>query len=181
MPPSAKITKGLIEPGKFMLDTGVLRKRIITNDLERRTLHQVLQGNTGKIFMIWIGSRPSRVDQCPWTSGFWNKFISRNYAAVRPVVIESTWHMHTNTAPAYVDELQTAEAAFWTEDKWDADDSVSKRVGLVDHMRDKIIPAVIVVVRPDLYVAFSCLVTSLKDMDSAFEYLDGYFKHEDST
>ncbi|KAI8142975.1 hypothetical protein BJV82DRAFT_113408 [Fennellomyces sp. T-0311] len=178
LPSAVKITKGIIEPGKFMLDTGVLRKRIITDDLERRTLHQILKSNSGQHSMIWVGSRTSRVEACPWTSEFWSKFTSSNYAAVRPIVIESTWHVHESTTPDYVDKSQwdLAEEAFWTEDHWDANDSVSKRVGLVNHMRDKESPAAIVIVRPDLYIAYSSLVTSPKHFDTAFAHLDSYLK-----
>ncbi|KAI9499420.1 FAD binding domain-containing protein [Zychaea mexicana] len=177
----------LIEPGNFMPDTSVLRKRVLTSKLERCTLHQILATDTTtQHAVMWISSRPSRFPSNPLTQEFWTKFFDSKYpsATVRPMVIESTWHVHESKAPEFVQEhgeqASVAETAFWSEDHWDTDGSISKRVNLGTHMYDKPdVPAAIVILRPDLYVAYSNLVRSSSDIDKAFEFLGAYLKKED--
>ena len=172
----------LIQPGKFMHETAVLRKRVITNKLERCTLHQILATDTtAQHAILWISSRPSRFPSHSLTNEFWTNFVDKKIPslAARPIIIESSWHVHECISPDYVKEGQQtiAENAFWSEDHWDAEDSISKRVGLTPHMYDKPEPpAAIVVVRPDLYIAYSNLVRSTQDIDHAFKFFDGYLK-----
>ncbi|KAI9261425.1 FAD binding domain-containing protein [Phascolomyces articulosus] len=174
----------LIAPGKFMPETAVLRKRVMTNKLERCTLHQVLATDTTtQHAVLWICSRPSRFPSHPLTETFWTKFFDSKIlsATIRPIIIESTWNVQICRSPDYVQQEQQhiAETAFWSEDHWDVYDSISKRIGLAEHMYDKPeTPAAIVIVRPDLYIAYSNLVHSAKDIDNAFDFLDGYLKKE---
>ncbi|KAG2222427.1 hypothetical protein INT45_009439 [Circinella minor] len=172
----------LIEPGKFMHETAPLRNRVMTNKLERCTLHQILATDTTtQHAILWVSSRPSRFSSHSLTSEFWAKFFDSKVSspAIRPIIIESTWHVHECKPPDYVKEEQQtiAECAFWSEDHWDTEDSISKRVGLASHMYDKPEPpAAIVIVRPDLYIAYSNLILATQDIDHAFRFLASYLK-----
>ncbi|KAI9269086.1 FAD binding domain-containing protein [Phascolomyces articulosus] len=173
---------GLIEPGEYLYETGLLRKRILTNSprLERKTLRDILQGCRDQHAILFVGSRPSRRTYCPWTKDFWNK-VNKTYSTkvVTSIVVESTWHARDSRIPDYVQEGQQegVEDAFWLEDRWDTADSVSKRVGLTAHMWDKPeTPAAIVIVRPDLYIAHSSLIRSTEDIDIALEVLGSYLQ-----
>ncbi|KAI8148755.1 FAD binding domain-containing protein [Fennellomyces sp. T-0311] len=169
---------GLIEPGHFMRETTVLRKRDFTDDilLQRTTLHETLRGHGSRHTMMLICTRPSRYDPCPWTRDFYEKFTKHGYppVAVRGMVIESSWHAHQSRKPEYaVSDDYTV--SYWVEEHWDGEKSITKRIGLAEHMWDAPEPpAAIVVVRPDLYVAYSSYIRSAGDIDQAFNFLDGY-------
>ncbi|KAI9475357.1 FAD binding domain-containing protein [Zychaea mexicana] len=185
---------GLIEPGQYLHETALLRKRILTDyssRLERRTLRDILHGCQDQHAIIFIGTRPSRRTYCPWTRDFWIK-AKKTYSpkVARPIVIESTYHSRDSRIPDYVgieeepqaEYLKSVEDAFWLEDRWDVHDSVTKRVGLTAHMWDKPeTPAAIVIVRPDMYVAHSSIITSSSDIDSALEVLCSYLPRSDSS
>ncbi|KAG2227355.1 hypothetical protein INT45_004310 [Circinella minor] len=182
------LRSGLAEPGDFMPETVALRKRIINNQhIERQALHTILQQEGCQHSVIWIATRPSRFDPCEWTREFWCKYFTHfgspkknNAAAVRPIIIESTVHATQCKAPIYVcknvnNNKNDIEHVFWTEEQWDVQNSISKRVGLDKYMWNKSEPpAAIVIVRPDLYVAYTGLVRSAGDMDQAFEFLGSY-------
>ncbi|KAI8148766.1 FAD binding domain-containing protein [Fennellomyces sp. T-0311] len=170
--------KDLIQPGEFIRDTTFLRRRIISEDahFDRRSLHQIIQSNKVQHTIIWLASRPARLGPSPWTQDFWSKFNNYEYpkASVRALVVESVWHTHRSAKPPYVATTEDA-IDHWIEEQWDVQNSISKRIGLAGHMKDKPeLPAAIVIVRPDLYVSYSYLVRSPGDIDHALKFLDGY-------
>lgn len=160
-----------------MPDSNVLRKRILTDTLERKTLHQVLGKNRGHQHTVMlVCTRPSSQVAYPWIKEFWTqcRFPS---GTVRPLVVESTWHVHQCRAPEYVTAETYDDEAFWTEDHWDRVDSVSKRIGLDQYLKEDNPPAALVIVRPDLYVARSDLIRSPQDFEPALEWLHSYISH----
>ncbi|KAI8143488.1 FAD binding domain-containing protein [Fennellomyces sp. T-0311] len=178
--------------GTYILETSLLRNRILkseTSTLERKTLRQIINHSVATnpstatftsacYTILWVCTRPSNYDACPWTKQFWTKFMAANYAprAVRPIVIESTWHVQTFTAPSFATEgFYDNGEAFWMEDCWDRYDSISTCAGLHSHMFDKPSPpASMVLVRPDLYVTYSFLIHSSTDIDVALYHLGEY-------
>ena len=164
-----------------MRETTVLRNRVINDDrpLERKTLHGIFQGHGAQHKIIWICTRPSRFEPTHWIEDFCNKLEKQRYAssAVQGMVVESAWHAHESKKPEFAGD----NVAFWVEEDLDADKSLTKRVGLASHMYDTPeAPAAIVVVRPDLYVAYSGLIRSSNDIDHAFEFLNGYIRTVDN-
>ncbi|KAI8148753.1 FAD binding domain-containing protein [Fennellomyces sp. T-0311] len=175
----------LIKPGQFINETSILRKRAITKygPLERRTLHQILQDDGIQHTVVFVGTRPSSYDPCPWTQEFWNKFVAQDYPAnvAQPLVVESAWHGQQNKVPEYVTAISVGgkpvEEAYWLEESYNLEHSISKRVGLFKYISEKPEPpAAIVVVRPDQYVAYSGLIRSTTDIDKAFQFLDRYLR-----
>ncbi|KAI9251869.1 FAD binding domain-containing protein, partial [Phascolomyces articulosus] len=184
-----KNSDGLIAPGDFMRETVSLRKRIIDDQiLERKTLHDILQNETSQYTVLWISTRPSSDPPCEWTRDFWNKYHDSRYVSsssstvVRPMIIESSVHTTQCKVPSYVDLSSTnnkkgnVKQMFWAEEQWNVQNSLTKRIGLDKHVGTKPeTPAAIIIVRPDLYVAYSNLVKSPADIDNAFEFLASYF------
>ena len=173
-----------------MRETVALRKRIINiQEIERPTLHTILQQEGFQHSVIWIATRPSSSNPCEWTQEFWRKYVTQfgspkknnTVAALRPIIIESTVHATQCKLPTYVSKNVEnykggVEQVFWTEEQWDVQNSISKRVGLDKYMWDKPEPpAAIVIVRPDLYIAYTGLIRSTSDMEQAFKFLDSHF------
>ncbi|KAG2227354.1 hypothetical protein INT45_004309 [Circinella minor] len=178
-------TKNFIIPGEFMRETTILRKRIINNQgLERKTLHDILQSEITQYSVIWISTRPVSQAPCEWTKDFWNKYQVnyRSSTVVRPIIVESAVHATQCKIPKYVTAKKTinlsktkknVENTFWVEEQWNIQNSITQRTGLDKYMWEKPeTPAAIVIVRPDLYVAYSSLVRSPNDIDQAFEFLN---------
>ena len=172
-----------------MRETATLRKRIINNQvLQRKTLHDILQNDLTQHTVIWISTRPVSQAPCEWTKDFWNKYQG-NYGSstmVRPIIVESVVHATQCKVPKYVtaEEVtddskakKNVENIFWVEEQWDIQNSITQRVGLDKYMWEKPeTPAAIVIVRPDLYVAYSSLVRSPNDINQAFEFLNREFQ-----
>ncbi|KAI9251920.1 FAD binding domain-containing protein [Phascolomyces articulosus] len=179
-------TAKLIKPGQYLRETVPLRKRVVTSSqvIERKSVHDILQSTDNtQHTIIWISTRPSRINPCKMNQDFWSKYAKfvKNTTSIRPIMIEATYHAHQNKLPVYYNipmnnKQQQQESIFWLEERWDVQNSISKRVGLDQHMWDSKTepPAAIVIVRPDLYVAYSGLVNSPSDMDDAFKFLASY-------
>lgn len=107
----------LIAPGNYIRETDLLRKRVLTDSLEQKTLHQILVRTYHTV--MWVCTRPAKHKPCPWTSNFWTIFKTMGFPnkAVRPLVIESSWHIHQARLPPYV-KLQSdpyIDELFWIE------------------------------------------------------------------
>ncbi|GAN00992.1 monooxygenase FAD-binding protein [Mucor ambiguus] len=190
----------LIEASKFLPETALLLKRSIANDrpehlLERKTLHQIVS-NTGKHAALWISTRPAAYASSPLTSLFWSKLQTSFRDSIRPVIVESMWHVpeyslakdiETKISELCENDEQRMVIAkklesenFWVEYHPSSSyDSITKMVGLQEHL-DKCSadtehpPSALVIVRPDLYIAHSTLINTEEDIDKAFEFLHTY-------
>ncbi|KAG2227356.1 hypothetical protein INT45_004311, partial [Circinella minor] len=154
---------GLIEPGEFLRETIPLRKRLIKDDIEHITLHHLLQNPLSQYTIMWISSRASRYPASDLTKDFWIKFnntFGTTTSVVKSLIIESAHHTRKHKLPNYVTYQDYYENSFWLEDHCDEPKSVSNRVGLdkvIENNKDGVPPAAIVILRPDLYVAYSGL------------------------
>ncbi|KAF1797630.1 FAD binding domain-containing protein [Mucor lusitanicus] len=192
----------LIEAGKFLPETALLLKRSIANDepahlLERKTLHQIVS-NTGKHTVLWVSTRPAAYNASPLTLLFWGKLQTSFGNTIRPVIVESMWHVPEYSLASDI-EIRISELCngdkqriviaeklesenFWVEYHHPAStyDSITKLIGLETHLKTcrpadvQDPPSALVIVRPDLYIAHSTLVNTAQDIDRAFEFLHGY-------
>ncbi|KAI9315820.1 FAD binding domain-containing protein [Dichotomocladium elegans] len=169
----------LIPSGHFMPNTAVLRRRVIADRIVRKTLHEILADNgpTSKYVALWVSTRPSSHEPHPWTPMFWTR-ITRWRHAVRPLVVESTWHVCSfDTRPHYaLNSAEDDDDAFWMEDSLVYPDALTNRIGLGNYIKEKNPPAALVVIRPDNYIAYSVLVRSPTDLDGAFAKLATFVK-----
>ncbi|KAL9546938.1 hypothetical protein MBANPS3_006429 [Mucor bainieri] len=190
----------LIEAGKFLPETALLLKRSIANDgpehlLERKTLHQIVS-NTGKHTALWVSTRPAAYASSPLTPLFWSKLQTNFGNSIRPVIVESMWHVPEYSLAKDIeakisqlcenDEQRIVIAEklesenFWVEYHPSSTyDSITKMVGLQAHLDTcstdtEHPPSALVLVRPDLYIAHSTLVNTEEDIDRAFEFLHTY-------
>jgi hypothetical protein len=143
--------------------------------IQRNSLHELLINNE-KYVAIFVGTCLS--ESKPNThlmEKFWKD--TRAYP-IRRLVIQSTWHSHyTKIFPKYVtkDEQDIAEESFYTEERMDLPISVTSRVGLLpllnSYLASSTPPSVLVIVRPDLYVAEAKLINNEIDLDEALKFL----------
>lgn len=173
-------TKGLIQPGHFLPDSSTLRKSLMTKAnkqrlIQRNTVHELLIDNQNytAIFVgtCFGGTKPNN----HLIEKFWND--TRAYP-IRRLVIQSAWHCHNmKYFPEYItkDEESIAEASFYTEERMDNPVSITNRVGLYSllnsYLASNTPPSVLVIVRPDLYVADAKLIRSETDLEDAIKYL----------
>ncbi|KAI9260614.1 hypothetical protein BDA99DRAFT_560682 [Phascolomyces articulosus] len=149
---------GLIEPGENIRGTVPLRKRFINNDndFKRVTLHQLLQNQISQYTIMWVSGCSNSSPLNPLAQEFWNKFneiygnpttiTPSSPTAIKPMIVESPHHAWQNKLPAYVTPMDKHKDA----------------------------PAAIVIVRPNRFVAYSTLVNSTSDIDTAFEFMGKY-------
>ncbi|KAI9251921.1 hypothetical protein BDA99DRAFT_185831 [Phascolomyces articulosus] len=181
LPQTTPITD-LIAPGQYIRGTVPLRKRLINkDDFERTTLHHLLQNTIPQYTILWVSSRSSCYSGNPLTRAFWSKFndtYANPAATVKPIIVESAHHSLQNKLPTYV-TTKGYEEAFWLEEHWDAEHSISNRIGLDKYLHNNKLespPAAIIILRPDRYVAYSGLVNSTSDINTAFDFLGNYLE-----
>lgn len=172
-------TPGLIEAGIHMPETVILRKRVMSPDtIDRRTLYQIVSGTRSQHILLFVATRPSHLPASPLVQDFWDKLQTKHFhdKAVRPIIVESTWHIDECRLPNYVDTTNPSnEEAFWSEYQYTAEHSLTRRIGLIDFMYEKPVPpAALVVIRPDMYVAQSSLIRTNQDIDTALDALQLY-------
>ncbi len=143
--------------------------------IQRNTIHELLIDNQNytAIFVGTClgGSKPNT----HLMEKFWKD--TRAYP-VRRLIIQSAWHSHNmKIFPEYVtkDEREVAEESFYTEERMDLPISVTSRVGLLpllnSYLASSTPPSVLVIVRPDLYVAEAKLINNEIDLDEALKFL----------
>lgn len=172
-------TPGLIEAGMHMPETVILRKRVMSPEsIDRRTLYQIVSGTRSQHILLLVAPRHSHMPASPLVQDFWEKLQAKKFhsKAVRPVIVESTWHIDECRLPSFVDSTDPSnEEAFWSEYQFTAEHSITRRIGLIDFMYEKPVPpAALIVIRPDMYVAQSSLIRSDQDIDNAFNALKLY-------
>ncbi|KAI7878459.1 hypothetical protein K492DRAFT_170794 [Lichtheimia hyalospora FSU 10163] len=172
----------LIKPGKFIPDTSSLRRRVVKNQIEHKTFHEIMRTSISeaRYTALFICTRPSSYDACTcWMESFW--FKARKWSSVLcPIIVESTWHAYSNTLPSFVtSDDEYAANAFWLENSFNSSESLTQRIGLGSNLSGSNPPAAIVLIRPDGYIAISSLIHSVEDIDLTFnkfrEPLCGYF------
>ncbi|KAI9317951.1 FAD binding domain-containing protein [Dichotomocladium elegans] len=168
----------LIEAGRFIPETTSLRRLAIRDDLELKTLYQILKGISDRFAVIFVATRPASSTPCPWIEDFWRMAAANEKwkGIIRPYVILSSWHVTQNVLPSYADD--DAEDAFWTEYNHGNADSVAQKVGLSTYFTSSELkskngpPAAMVVIRPDGYVGFTHLIRSAADVEGGLKILD---------
>ena len=126
---------------------------------------------------MWISSRVSQYPASTLTKDFWMKFNSTfgtSTATVKPLIIESAHHTGKHKLPNYVTSQDYYKDSFWLEEHCDEQKSLSNRARLdkvIGNNKNEVVPAAIVILRPDLYVAYSGLVHSSTDIDLAIDFL----------
>ncbi|KAI9473551.1 MAG: FAD binding domain-containing protein [Benjaminiella poitrasii] len=192
----------LIEAGKFLPESTLLLKRCLAADgpehiLERKTVHQIVS-NTGKHTALWVATRPASHDASRLTSKFWRKVQTDFGNSMRPLIVESTWNVleyklagdikrnihelceGDEKRMVIADKLESEN--FWVEyQPSNSSDSITHLVGLdasleaAEAATDEL-PAALIIVRPDLYIAYSIFVKSEDDINMAFAFLHTYLK-----
>ena len=177
-------SEGLIEAGTFLPPTGTFRKSYVSQKnkprtLERKTLREIFIGNH-QFTAIFIGTCPAGYKpNVHLMEKFWKD--TRGYP-IRRLVIQSSYHSHVmKILPNYVDkdEEAIAEASFYSEEQLDVSISLTNRVGLMSwftsYFGDKIPPSVVLMVRPDQYIAEAKLVKHEKDLDEALTFISSHY------
>jgi hypothetical protein len=171
--------KGLIKAGNYLPDTGVLRKSLVPcskKTIDRLSLGEILIG-CHQYAVIFVGTCFSGTSpNLDMMQQFW-----KNTAVypVRRLVIESAWHCHlSGRYPRFVTEVERAiaEESFYSEERIDLSISVTNRVGLYPFLPSSgKAPSVVLVIRPDSYIAHAKLVTNTAELDEALKYLSDTF------
>jgi hypothetical protein len=169
----------LVEPGTMVKDSNPLVRRCVEDDaVERLTLRQILFNYTthNKHVAMLVTSRYASQPLFPWTEYFYKAPLPKETWG--RVIIEPSCGVNSYRLPFYVKEdKEDARNVFWIEDHVrlvEDQFTVSKRVGLTEYLNEANPPAVLVVIRPDLYIAHSCLVRSQSDIDKVFDLLGTY-------
>ncbi|KAG0189103.1 hypothetical protein DFQ28_003902 [Apophysomyces sp. BC1034] len=170
---------GLLSTGQYLPDTALLRRRVILgteSGVVSKTLRQILQQSPRHTALL-VATRPPHFPRNTLTTIFWNKVLPYR-ATVRPIVVESAWHVFDHRVPKEIDQVEDATDGFWIEGFSDASDSVTAKVGLQAHLSSKNPPAALIIIRPDQYVAHSVLIHTSSDLDTAFKFFDTYMKKQ---
>jgi hypothetical protein len=176
--------KGLLQVGQFLPDSGTLRKSIVpksklSRTIQRQSIRELLVGNE-KYTAIFVGTCFSgTLPNVDLIEKFWKD--TRSYP-IRRLVIQSTWHSHLmKYYPNYItkEEEDIAEESFYSEERIDLPTSVTNCVGLLPLLNSLFAtanpPSVLVVVRPDLYVAHVKTIGNGADLDNALKFLSNTF------
>ncbi|KAI8367469.1 uncharacterized protein BYT42DRAFT_127390 [Radiomyces spectabilis] len=170
--PSPSSSSYLISPGQFMPDTNPWRRRTLSDSSQfvQKTLRQILH-KSPRHTALWISARHMWQNSDTLASVFWRK-VSNYREAVRPIIVETSSHVGKYGNPDYVDD--GSEENLWV----DYHSSVlSKRIGLDQYLSNhENPPTALIILRPDLYVAHSCLVNTPEDIDEALSFLSTYLK-----
>jgi hypothetical protein len=178
--------KSLIQVGQYLPDSGTLRKSIVPTrsknrrrTIQRQTLREILIDNQQHTIVLVGTCFAGTLPNTHLIEKFWKD--TRQYPAKR-IVIESAWHNHhTGKFPDYVtkEEESIAEDSFYSEERIESPTSVTNRVGLyswlASYFSSGTPPCVMLVIRPDLYVAHAKLVTNETELDHALEYVSTIF------
>ncbi|KAI8884706.1 hypothetical protein K501DRAFT_332508 [Backusella circina FSU 941] len=173
--------KGLISTGTFLPDTVPLRKRFIPageSIIERRTLRSFLTSIHRFIVILVNTSYSTNLPNEGTVKSFY-EYTSKHFPSIKRIVIQSPWHTHTTARLDYVKKEDGIENEFYIEERIEDPISVTSRVGLLSLLsknssRSKQ-PSVLLLVRPDFYVAHARTINEQGDLDSAFEYLNTFF------
>lgn len=177
--------KGLIEAGHFLPETGNLRKGILPKSkkphkiIQRNTLRELLIGNENYTAIFIATCFQVQLPNDDLIEKFWTS--TRSYP-IRRLVIQSAWHSHVmGKYPKYVlkEEEAIAEESFYCEEKLDPSNSVASRVGLFPLLKAYFAsekpPSVLLIIRPDLYVAQSKIINNETELNGALEFLGSTF------
>lgn len=151
-----------------------MQRRVVDNQVIRKSMHEILSSTpSSNHVLIWVASRLQRYNASSLSQDFWNK--TRKWQDVtRRVVVESVWHAHHFAVPPYAAEDKDVDNNFWLESNPESTESLSTHIGLNAYMKDNDPPAALVVVRPDSYIAFSSIIRSSQDIDTALQSLESY-------
>lgn len=187
----------LIKTGAFLPETALLLKRSLNTEsptLDRKSLHQIVHAS-GKHIVLLVATRPKIYEPCSLVTTFWRKFQNNNN--VRPLVIESVWHVpeydlaeeikkeiencHKGNQEAIAAVERTQSENFWIEyHPSHTTDSITQLVGLQNifnnNMTGELPPTALLIIRPDLYIAYSMLAEDEADVDNAISFLHTYLK-----
>lgn len=162
-------------------DSNALVRRCLGDGpVERLTLRRILFNHTArnKHVAMLVTSRYSSQPLFPWTEYFYKAPLANEIWG--RVIIEPSCGVNSYRLPFYVKEnKEDAADVFWVEDhvRLVQDQfTVSKRVGLTEYLHEANPPAALVIIRPDLYIAYSCLVRSQADIDRALDLMRTYLK-----
>jgi hypothetical protein len=134
-----KDVSSIIEPGRFMPDSGTLIPKSIVN-LSPQTIGSILQ-NTDRYIALLVWNHAGDDNA---SAGFWNALQSYK-RSVRPIVVESKNYIGRYRVPEYARNNADGESGFWCDTRG----QLAELLGIEDNR------AGIILVRPDMYVAFS--------------------------
>jgi hypothetical protein len=176
--------KGLIQVGQFLPDSSTLRRSIVPKSkkqriIQRNSIRELLIGNE-RYTAIFVGTCFSAsLPNVDLIEKFWKE--TRAFP-IRRLVVQSAWHSHfMKNYPEYIsqEEESIAEESFYSEERIDLPISVTSRVGLLPLLTSVFAstkpPSVVVIVRPDLYVAHSQIINSETDLGNALQLLSATF------
>ncbi|KAI8084101.1 FAD binding domain-containing protein [Gilbertella persicaria] len=177
--------KGLTSVGEFVPDCGRLRKSIIPRHqkpglIQRYTLRDLVTF-VQTYSVIFIGTcLPNQTPNMDLMEKFWKK--TRKYP-VKRLVIQSVWHvLRAGQFPSFVDmeeEQEEAKNSFFSEERMDSSISVTNVIGLYPLISSYFAtpnpPSVLLVVRPDMYIAQSKFLNNESDLDNALKFLSTTF------
>lgn len=176
--------KGLLQVGHFLPESSVLRKSIVGNKkqkiIERKSLHEILVGNEQYV-ALYVSNRLSQ--STPNTDLIERVWKDTRGYPVRRLVVQSAWHsQYGSKYPEFVtkEEESVAEEAFYSEERIDLPNSVTSLVGLLPLLNSlfastKNPPSVLVIIRPDLYIAHSQVITNEVDFEKALHFFSDQY------
>ncbi|KAI8096479.1 FAD binding domain-containing protein [Halteromyces radiatus] len=169
----------LLPPGSMLKDTRALLSKDVTTQLERQTIYQILEkfNSNNQHTLLWMITRQTwqREPKEELTQSFIKRITE--YNSCRGLVVQSITQYSS-----YIDENQTKKTTdkvdFWVDTHAiAAEDSLSNKIGFTKYLKaskDEIPPAALVVIRPDRYVAYSGLISTLDELEHAFTFLNRY-------
>ncbi|KAI9288478.1 FAD binding domain-containing protein [Umbelopsis sp. AD052] len=134
-----KSASNIIEPGKFMPDSGILNPKDIMN-LSPQTIKSILKKSNRYIaLLVWNHAGDDYT-----SAGFWN-LLETYKRSVRPIVIESKNYIGRYRVPLYARNNADGKEGFWCDTRG----QLADLLGVEDNR------AGIILIRPDMYVTFS--------------------------
>jgi hypothetical protein len=134
-----KTASSIIEPGKYIPDSGILNPKDIVN-LSPQTIRSILRKADRYIaLLVWNHAGDDNA-----SAGFWN-LLNSYKRSVRPIVIESKNYIGRYRVPEYARKSADGNDGFWCDTRG----QLADLLGIEDNR------AGIILVRPDMYVTFS--------------------------
>ncbi|KAI8582935.1 hypothetical protein K450DRAFT_225548 [Umbelopsis ramanniana AG] len=134
-----KSASSIIEPGKYMPDSCTLNPKDIVN-LPPQTIKSIFK-KTDRYIALLVWNHAGDDDA---SAGFWN-LLQTYKRFVRPIVVESKNYIGRYRVPQYARNNADGTNGFWCDTRG----RLAELLGIEDNR------AGIILVRPDMYVAFS--------------------------
>ncbi|ORX46719.1 FAD/NAD(P)-binding domain-containing protein [Hesseltinella vesiculosa] len=172
---SKKPVPALIAPGEFIKETAPMIQRLVSQQVTRRTLYEILEQQPGSHTALWVMTRRSEQDEP--AAELTQAFLQRvdKLGGCRPLVIQNGSHY-----TSFFSSTDNHQDAYWLDTHtFTNTTSLSHRLGvpaLLEKHTQHVPPVVLVLLRPDRYVAYTGTVANDEQLKDAFTFIDAYLQ-----